>query len=294
MFGGLLLKEQGATYIEPPERKEFLDILNDKTFIPRFHTSPRHSISSLAEYTILQPNEGRERDFPYGNDLSFHGWLQRIRRDRYFPTFYFPSNAAGPDIVFCLRRQQDNGQRLLCAIQVRGPFHISHCPETIGLILCKVKTGTSKVSKEDSFKVIRTLDPNLWFQGYNNKRKLLITELHKKPKLPILTLLVVTSKSVEEFFTSAQNLRNGLKWMRNRVCRYCKTVDNPDSSGKQEILEKAKVAYNKAKKKAIDAIHKLWGELTPDLKKKKLRQRLKKNPIIRGSKLQRRRLYELA
>lgn len=213
----------------------------------------------------MQPDEGLPSDIPLGYELSYHKWLRRIRKHRYFPTFYFPSNVAGPDIVFCLRPQQGNGQRLLCAIQVRGPFHVSHWPEPIELILRKVKTGTSKVSKEDSFKVIRTLDPNLWFQGYEKQRQCLVRELHKNSNLTILTLLVVTSLSVEEFFTSAENLRNGLIWMRDRVCRYRNSVDNPDQQ-KQKNLEDAKHAYQKAEKGAKSALSRIWGDLPEDMK----------------------------
>lgn len=63
--------------------------------------------------------------------MAFHEWLRNVRTDHeYFPDFFFPSNNAGPDIVFALERQRKQNKEareeevreiVLCAIQVSEP-----------------------------------------------------------------------------------------------------------------------------------------------------------------------------
>ena len=63
-----------------------------------------------------------------GKKIEFHQWLQNVRQGDSFLTFYFPSNTVGPDIVFCLQRQEDRTKRILCVLQVnRILFRILTC-----------------------------------------------------------------------------------------------------------------------------------------------------------------------
>ena len=71
------------------------------------------------------------------------------------------------------------------------------------------------------------MDPNLWFEGpYQNQREHLLEELRAHgPDLQILTMLVVTSLNVEDFFASRGNLRYGLAQMQDSVCKYSTALE---------------------------------------------------------------------
>jgi hypothetical protein len=260
-FGGLLSKEDGIAHMAPKKRESFLKILDKAAAIPR-SDEPLHRptisacLGSLEKYTIDQPNQNIKNDVSLGSPkLKFHAWLGRIlhpERKKYFPTFFFPSNQAGPDIVFCLRKRnkQDEAKRLLCAIQVRSIKHYIS-PRTLSILTVpKVKTGTTRVTRDDSFKVIRTLDPNLWFEGYENERKPLIQELRNSGlNLSILTLLVVTSAPVKKFFAGTEDLINGLAQLRDVVCTYSAEFDKAETDTEAEAKKSHEKSFEKAKRK---------------------------------------------
>ena len=124
------------------------------------------------------------------------------------------------------------------------------------LIIFKVKTGTTKVPTKDSFKVIRTLDPNLWFQGVSvDKRDKLHRQLthlceHGR-ELNILTLLVVTSLPIEDFFASAENLQKGLEQLRHPVSRYIREANRSRSLAldMEKEINNPKENYKQAERK---------------------------------------------
>ncbi|KAF2476194.1 uncharacterized protein BDR25DRAFT_339300 [Lindgomyces ingoldianus] len=202
-FGGLLLKQNGVARVVPQERQRFLEMLNTPYPILRNSEAPQElSMSNLADYTVEEPDWAIQDDISLGSDIKFQDWLlshelrrghrlRRVRKQQFFAPWYFPCNMAGPDLVFMLNHEQQPENRILWAIQV--------------------KTGVSKVSKEDSFNVIRTLDPNLWFQGLVTKTRVKILRQPQRlgPQLQILTILVVTSLSVSDF-TDSTSLANGL------------------------------------------------------------------------------------
>ena len=118
----------------------------------------------------------------------------------------------------------------------------------------KVKTGTTKVTGEDSFKLVRTLDPNLWFEGqYQEQRKRLIEELRSHSSdLRILTILVVTSLEVKKFFASREDLHIGLARLQEPVCRYSMLFEEAMGNTQiQNIQDKYKIA-EKAIEKVIN------------------------------------------
>ena len=73
----------------------------------------------LDEYELEEsPKLMHESTINLGLEIKFAEWLYRVRNGAYFPTFYFPSTFAGPDIVFCLKSRTST-RRILCAFQVR-------------------------------------------------------------------------------------------------------------------------------------------------------------------------------
>jgi hypothetical protein len=98
-FGGLFIDQQAAADIALDKRRVFLDILKEAALIPR--TPRAAALGPLDEYIIDEPNPNVQNDISLGSKFTFHRWLRRVRKhDKYFPTFYFPSNFAGPDLVF--------------------------------------------------------------------------------------------------------------------------------------------------------------------------------------------------
>ena len=116
----------------------------------------------------------------------------------------------------------------------------------------KVKTGTTKVTGEDSLKLVRTLDPNLWFEGqYQEQRARLMEELRShRSDVRVLTILVVTSLEVEKFFASGENLYIGLTKLRDPVCGYSMAFEG--AMGNTEV-PKAQEEYRTAVK-AIEEV----------------------------------------
>ena len=74
----------------------------------------------------------------------------------------------------------------------------------------KIKTG-SDCSKDDAFKLIRTVEPRLWFYSARNLRRELADELNHWKDARILTALVTTSEESEKFFASESDFRRGLQ-----------------------------------------------------------------------------------
>lgn len=120
--------------------------------------------------------------------LEFHEWLRRVREDEPFPTFYFPSIHAGPDIVFVLKNDEHPKSRILCAIQL--------------------KTGTRYRGVVDG--LLHTIHPQFFFSGAANKKTALDKELKRwkenEKGLKIVSLLVITSSSCKEFLKDEKTL----------------------------------------------------------------------------------------
>lgn len=77
-------------------------------------------LKDIDQYTLREPSIMLENPYTPGDTITMSDWLYRVRKKEFFPTFHYPSTFAGPDTVFCLKRQQENGdvERLPCAIQV--------------------------------------------------------------------------------------------------------------------------------------------------------------------------------
>ena len=127
----------------------------------------------------------------------------------------------------------------------------------------KVKTGTTKVTGEDSFKLIRTLDFNLWFEGkYHEQRKRLIEELRShRSDIQILTILVVTSLKVDEFFARKKNLHFGFARLQELVCRHSMASEDEVRNTEQQ---KAQAEYTRAKKTVEKLIDETQKKTTSD------------------------------
>lgn len=98
-----------------------LSALGDAVLTHRFshpQQADKVNLGPLDEYTLEQSSSRGVDGIALGSKIEFHQWLQYVLKGDFFPTFYFPSNIAGPDLVFCLRHQQNRNKRLICAIQV--------------------------------------------------------------------------------------------------------------------------------------------------------------------------------
>lgn len=72
----------------------------------------------LADYSLHTPAPHAPQRHSLGKSLDFHIWLQCIREETFFPTFYFPSTFAGPDIVFTMKHHNSAVKKtILIAIQ---------------------------------------------------------------------------------------------------------------------------------------------------------------------------------
>ena len=120
-FGGLLRQERSVLQISPVRSFDLLRALGNADLIPRVH-KPRpaspETLGPLEGFSLLHSASRAMDGVALGRKIEFHQWLQNVRQGEFFPTFYFPSNAAGPDIVFCLQHQEDRTKRILCALQV--------------------------------------------------------------------------------------------------------------------------------------------------------------------------------
>ena len=77
-------------------------------------------LKDIDQYTLEEPSPMLESNITLGDTIAMSEWLYRVRKGEFFQTFHFPSMFAGPDIVFCLKRQKEDGtfERILCAFQV--------------------------------------------------------------------------------------------------------------------------------------------------------------------------------
>ena len=118
-----MLHQDSIFQISPRRRYELLSALGDADLIHRFsdlQQAGKYKLGPLDDYTLEQSSSRGVDGIALGSKIEFHQWLQCIWKGNFFPTFYFPSNIAGPDIVFCLRHQKNRNKRLICAIQVNG------------------------------------------------------------------------------------------------------------------------------------------------------------------------------
>jgi hypothetical protein len=120
-LGGLFFQSSTGVQISQNSRREFLAELSQAHFIPHDddHRSSTPTLGNIDEYTLEEsPTPKHESDLTLGSVIEFSQWLYRVKEGKFFPTFYFPSTFAGPDIVFCLKSKMGD-RRILCAIQVR-------------------------------------------------------------------------------------------------------------------------------------------------------------------------------
>ncbi|MCJ1468434.1 hypothetical protein MMC07_007062 [Pseudocyphellaria aurata] len=207
-IGGLFYRPQSGPRFSVDTRNVLLEKLSLEDSIGcdgalgKATTLP--SIELLNEYDLLSFAGPRmDADQGYGDELKFDQWLRLVRiydpdkaSNEFFPTFYFPSVFAGPDIVFCLTRGTGKG-KLVCAIQVKSGLR---CPNT------------------KSFELLRTLDPNLWFQTTPDLRASLQQELQQWSSCDkILTLLFVTSTTCSDFFTDRADLAFRLRHIQPKI-----------------------------------------------------------------------------
>ena len=120
-FGGLLRHEESILQTSPDRSYDLLSALRNADLISRVCKPQPASLEKLGPLDgfSLERSASRAVDRNVlGEKIEFYQWLQNVRRVKFFPTFYFPSNVAGPDIVFCLQHQKNKNERLLCALQV--------------------------------------------------------------------------------------------------------------------------------------------------------------------------------
>ena len=101
-------------------RELFRGKISQANFIPaQSHTCTQvlGKIQQYEEYELEEALPELNSDLTLGSTITFAQWLRRVRNGLFFPTFYFPSTSAGPDIVFCLKCRVTR-KRILCAFQV--------------------------------------------------------------------------------------------------------------------------------------------------------------------------------
>ncbi|KAL9609072.1 MAG: hypothetical protein Q9167_006137 [Letrouitia subvulpina] len=211
-LGGLFSQSSDGLRLSFKARESFREKIGRAKFIPTNNhscTQVLGNILSYDGYTLEEASPELESDLTLGPIITFSEWLRRVRDGKFFPTFHFPSTFAGPDIVFCLR-SPDTKERILCAFQI--------------------KTG-EKCDKNDSWQLIRTLDPKLWFESAPNLKKDLINELEHWQSHRILTALVITSRSCIDFFASESDFCNGMKDLQHHIKNQelCQTLYQSDT-----------------------------------------------------------------
>jgi hypothetical protein len=116
------------------ERSKLLrNLLANAKMIPRSSASEpgsKPSIGSLDGYSLLEAHMAKQ-DEDMGVKYEFDDWLRRTMENKYFPTIYFPPREAGPDIVFCLRHEDNKDDRILCALQVSAPLWCPREPASL-------------------------------------------------------------------------------------------------------------------------------------------------------------------
>lgn len=65
-------------------------------------------------------------DADLGKQISFNNLLRQVRHKKYFPSLYFPSAFAGPDVVLMMK-SNNSEDYILCAIQASRADHGREC-----------------------------------------------------------------------------------------------------------------------------------------------------------------------
>ena len=112
---------------ELPQRREFLSVFDSIYKISG--ADCRFNVNLGMENFFLEKGEGLRRDhfqaLPEGyrpiegEGLGLKGWLYLVCNEKSRPTFLFPEQIAGPDVMFVYREREGRRRRIIFAIQVR-------------------------------------------------------------------------------------------------------------------------------------------------------------------------------
>ena len=111
-FAGLLLEKT----IYPNRRYA---ILNHLQYARSIHRRRAHDrvLGTLEDWVLVKPTLPRDEEVKLDRQINFDEWLGYVRKGKFIPAVYFPSNFAGPDIVFFIG-QKHSSRKILVALQV--------------------------------------------------------------------------------------------------------------------------------------------------------------------------------
>ncbi|MCJ1468507.1 hypothetical protein MMC07_007136 [Pseudocyphellaria aurata] len=218
------LRKNTKSLMFPERRQNLLTLIENADLITRCRGSSSRpaKLGDVRDY-FLHESESVE-DIRLESNMDLAPWLKRIRNDEYFPAVLFPPHDAGPDIVFMLQHQSAPTSKILCALQASLPLGVT------------AKTGATKV---DSFGLLRTLDPNLWYSGKTrDDHQSLSTELGEwGPNLRILTGLILPTPGNKVYEKGPASLTKLLQDLRGPAQLYTSLATENEELERQKIIK---------------------------------------------------------